>query len=264
MPNQKKIGLVLGGGGARGIAHIGVLKVLLRENIKFDLLCGCSMGALVGSCYATGMGIEKMEEIALNLRKRDLLKWLNISWPAISLVKGERVNEFLNSLVDNKDFSDTILPFTVMATDLENGQEVVLEKGSIANAVQASISVPGIFPPVETDGKYLIDGGVVNPTPIDIAEKMGAEIIIGVDLILKNDIKLDNPRMISTLIQSYEIIRNQTVKQKINNLSAKVILIYPEIRSTLDSFKFSDIAKLIECGEKAAEKVLSELKSCLR
>ncbi|HAM88952.1 TPA: hypothetical protein DDY55_00475 [Candidatus Falkowbacteria bacterium] len=263
MPNRKKIGLVLGGGGARGIAHIGVLKVLLRENIRFDLLCGCSMGALVGSCYATGMSIEKIEETVLNLRKRDFIKWLNISRPTSSLIKGEKVFEFIHSLIGDKEFTDTILPFSVMATDLENGREVILKNGPMATAVQASISVPGIFPPVSKDGKFLIDGGVVNPTPIDTAEKMGAEIIIGVDLMLKSDVKLKNPGIITTLLQSYEIIRNQAVLHKINNTNpnTKIILICPEIRSTLDSFKFSDIGKLIESGERAAVRVVSELKN---
>lgn len=260
MPDQKKIGLVLGGGGARGIAHIGVLKILERENIKPNILCGCSMGALVGSCYAVGMPLSEIEGIALALRKRDFLKWLNISKPSSSLVKGQRVFEFVHSLVGDKKFSDTILPFSVMTTNLENGQETILENGSIALAVQASISVPGIFPPVKINGKYLIDGGVVNPTPIDVAEKMGANTIIGVDLILKNEVKLENPGIITTLLQSYEIIRNQSVRQKINHLDSEIILICPEIRSTLDSFKFSDIAKLIASGERAAEKSIKGIK----
>ena len=258
MKKAKTIGLALGGGGARGFAHIGVLKVLEKNNIKFDYVCGVSMGSLIGACYVLGIGIEKIEKIAIEMRKRDMVKFLDLSRPKFSLIKGNKIIEFIKNIINDADFSQTKIPFAVIVTNLETGEEKIINKGSIAEAAQASISVPGIFPPVKIKSGYFIDGGVANPTPVDVCKNQGVDIVIGVDLIMKRKIKLDNPGPITTLFQSYDIIRSQIIKHKLKKVGGAII-ISPEIRGTIDSFKFNEIPKMIKSGEEAAEKALPEI-----
>jgi NTE family protein len=261
MNNKIKIGLALGGGGARGIAHIGVLKVLEREGIKIDYLCGTSMGALIGACYSLGMTVEEIEQQVLKIRKRDLMKMVDLRHPKRSIIKGNKVYQYITSLIDDAEFSDTKIPFAVVTTNLETGEEEILEKGLIAEAVQASVSVPGIFPPVKIGDSYLIDGGVVNPTPIDVSKNQGADLVIGVDLITKRRVKLDNPGTIAALMQSYDIIRMMAVKYKMQKANDCTVLIRPHVGGIVESFKFSEIPEIIKKGEIATEEMISEIKS---
>ncbi len=260
MINKNKIGLALGGGGARGIAHIGVLKVLEREGIKIDYLCGTSMGALFGSCYALGMPVAEIEQHALKIRKRDLMKMVDLRHPKRSIIKGNNVYQYITSLIGDAKFSQTKIPFAVVTTNLETGDEEIIEKGLIAEAVQASISVPGIFPPVKIGDSYLIDGGVVNPTPIDVSKSQGADLIIGVDLITKRRIKLDNPGTIAVLMQSYDIIRMMAVKYKMQKANECAVLIKPHVGGIIESFKFSEIPAIIKKGETATEEMMGEIR----
>jgi len=257
---DKKIGLALGGGGARGLAHIGVLKVLEKAKIKVDFLTGVSMGALIGAYYVLGMDLKKLEDEAVQLTKRKAVReLLDLANPKKSLLKGRKTACFIEKHIGQARFSDAKIPFSVIATDLATGEEVIIDRGEILPALMASISVPGIFPPVQIGDKYLIDGGVVNCTPVDRLEKMGADIVIGVDLIIKREIKLDNPGMVATLMQAYEIIRAQGVKNNINKLNKEAIIIKPKLRGTIDSFKFYDIDKFIKSGEKAAKEALPDI-----
>ncbi len=264
--NNKKIGLALGGGGARGLAHIGVLKVLEEEDIHIDMIAGVSMGAIIGACYATGISIDEIEKEALSMNKRKVFSSImDLSRPSKSILKGKKAFRFISKFLSDKTFLETKLSFGVIATDLESGDEVILKRGNIAKAVQASMSVPGIFPPVKIGSKYLIDGGVVNPTPTDLVKKMGADVVIGVDLVMKKSVKLNNPGTIATLMQSYEIIRSQAVKFKMNDkvINGNLAVIQPEIRSTIDSFKFYNIDKFIKSGEDATRKVMPKIKSLI-
>lgn len=264
---KKKIGIALGGGGARGIAHIGVLKVLEEENIDIDIVAGVSMGAIIGACYSLGISTGEMEREAISMNKRKAVSNLmDLARPSKSLLKGEKAYKFISKFIGAKTFEETKIPFGVIATDLEGGDEVVINSGNIARAVQASMSVPGIFPPVKIGDNYLIDGGVVNPTPTDLARKMGADLVIGVDLVLKKRVKLNNPGIVTTLLQSYEIIRSQAVKFKIGRQeeNGDPIIIQPEIRSTIDSFKFYNIHKFIESGEEATRKALPEIRKRIK
>jgi len=264
MNKKAKIALVLGGGGARGLAHVGVLRTLKKHKIDFDFIVGTSMGAAVGACFAFGLSAEELYKEAINTRKRDIFRLMDLGRPGKSLMKGAKVFDYIKNIIKDQDFKDTCLPFYAVATNLETGELEVLGSGSVAKAVQASVSVPGIFPPVQIDGKYLIDGGVVNPTPIDVAKDKGADIIIAVDLVMRRDIKLDNPGVITTLMQSYEIIRTQAVKSRLDKANKRTILIRPEVGGVIESFKFADIPMMIEEGEKAAEKMIFEIKNRIK
>jgi len=260
---SKKIGLALGAGGARGIAHIGVLKAMAEAEINISYLSGASMGALIGAAYAIGMSAADIEKEALKNKKR-ITKFIDINRPSGSILKGKKAAKYINELLKNKSFKDTLIPFRVIATDLETGNEVIIKSGKLADAVMASISVPGIFPPVKTGKKYLIDGGVVNPTPVDIVKKMGADIIIGVDLIMRQKSRLVNPGLITTIMHTYEIMRTQAVKQKIKHLNEETIIIKPKIGNTIDSYKFKDVKKFINEGEIAAEKAMPKILNKLK
>jgi NTE family protein len=176
------IGLVLGGGGARGLAHIGVLRVLEREGIAVDVVAGSSMGALIAGAWATGKTPDELEKIALQIKnKRTFLKLLNPMFPGAGLVRGMGVSNFLHSLVNGLTFNDTIIPVKIVASDLDTIEEVVFEQGKLVDAIRASISIPGVFRPVMHKGRILMDGGMANPVPVDVLIRAGVSRIIAVN-----------------------------------------------------------------------------------
>jgi NTE family protein len=263
---NKKIGLALGGGGARGLAHIGALKVLVEEGIRFDMISGCSMGAFIAAYYALGLDLEKLEkEVSGYTKSKAIKKLLDLGLPREAILKGEKSKKYIKELIGEKVvFGQTKIPLYIITTDLSTGEEVVLKKGNISEAIMASISVPGIFPPVKLDGKYLIDGGVVNPTPIDTVINGGADVVIGVDLVMKREVDIKNPNLVTTLLQSYEIIRTQAVKFNLSKVGKNTLIIKPKMRGTIDSFKFYDIDKFIKAGEVATREALPEIKKLIK
>ena len=166
--SRPKVGLVLGGGGARGLAHIGVLKVLEQEKVPIDLLAGTSMGGLIGALYAAGISPADMEKEAMQRgRKRSLARLLDLQPSPAGLVKGGRISEELAMhLGPGLNFRDLPMPLALVAVDLRSGQEVVLQEGRVIEAVRATISLPGFFVPVDLDGHLLVDGGVLNNVPV--------------------------------------------------------------------------------------------------
>ena len=178
-----KIGLALGCGGARGLAHIGVLRVLEREKIPIDLIVGASMGCLVGGIYASGMDAITMEEIALNINWQQTARFFTPTISKAGLVDGNKIEKLVESFIGKKRFPKLKIPFATVSTDIENGKQVVIKNGKVARAIRASCSVPGIFTPLRYRNRFLVDGGLVNPFPVDVARKMGADIVIGVNVI---------------------------------------------------------------------------------
>ena len=177
-----KTGLALGSGAARGLTHIGVLNALEEKKISIDYISGSSIGALIGAAYAMGMPLSEIENIAL---KTDWKLMAKIFLPTLSLsaiVNDKYVGEFLYSLFGDKDFEDLKIPFSVITTDIESGQMVVLESGNLLKAVRASISLPMLFSPVIYDSKKLVDGGLSNPIPVDIVKAQNVDRVIAVNL----------------------------------------------------------------------------------
>ena len=182
-----KFGLALGSGSARGMAHIGVIEVLEAYHIPIDMIAGTSIGALIGSLYASGVSIKKIKRIARQVKKRAPLIIFDPTLPFSGLISGKRIDEMLNRIaLKNKDFSDLKIAFAAISTDLTSGAKVILNQGSVLKAVRASISIPGIFIPVKFHESYLVDGGIVDPVPVDVVEKMGADFIIAVSLTERN------------------------------------------------------------------------------
>jgi NTE family protein len=174
------IGLALGGGAARGWSHIGVIRVLEQAGIKPDIICGTSIGALVGAVYAAGE-LDRFEQWVLRLKISEVVSYMDVSLSS-GLLKGERLMEFFRRDYADRAIEDLSIPFAAVATSLKTGAEVWLREGSILEAVRASIALPGLFEPSLKDGVILVDGGLVNPVPVSLARAIGADFVIAVDL----------------------------------------------------------------------------------
>ncbi len=186
--NKKfKIGLALGSGAARGLAHIGVLKALKEENISIDMIAGSSIGALVGACYARKGEIASLEEIILMIDWKQLVRLAdpNLALLFKGVIHGKKVKELLRSLIGDVEFKDLKIPLAVVTTDANTGEEVVIKEGSVIEAVRASISMPAIFMPVKFKNRFLIDGGIINPVPVNVVKDMGATFVIACNVIHK-------------------------------------------------------------------------------
>jgi NTE family protein len=174
------IGLALGSGSARGWAHLGVIRALEQAGIRPDLVCGTSIGALVGAAYAAGE-LERFEQWALGLRFKDVVAFLDVSLSS-GLFKGERMMDFFRRNFTDRPIEELAMPFAAVATSLRTGAEVWLRQGSTLDAVRASIALPGFFAPALREGSVVVDGGLVNPVPVSLARAMGADVVIAVDL----------------------------------------------------------------------------------
>ncbi|HET7752385.1 MAG TPA: patatin-like phospholipase family protein [Anaeromyxobacteraceae bacterium] len=182
-PPVPRIALVLGGGAARGFAHVGVIRALEQEKIPIDLVVGTSVGSLIGAIYAADADSFELEWTAFTLGKDDLLDYgIASAVVGMGLAKGDKLEQFVRTRVKTGDIEKLKIPFAAVATDLNWGTKVVLDRGSVARAVRASSAIPGVFQPVQHMGKLLVDGGVVDNIPISVARAKGADIVIAVDI----------------------------------------------------------------------------------
>jgi len=182
MALRKTVGLVLGAGASRGWAHIGIIEALEEANIPIDFIAGSSVGAYIGAVYAGG-GLNRLKEFLLKMDGKKIFSYIDVSISRSGFLNGtKRVNELFSMHTDAVTFEDLSIPLMMVATDIEGGKKVILKKGPIIDALRATMSYPGLFSPVMVDGKWLIDGAVVDPVPVGIARAMGADIIIAVDL----------------------------------------------------------------------------------
>lgn len=178
---KRKIGLALSSGMARGWAHIGAVKALIKLGFKFDIITGCSIGALVGGCYLAGK-LDELEAWALSLNKRKIVSYLDMRLRSGGLIGGERLVKEMHNYMGNIKIESFPIPYAAMTTDLATGHEVWLQKGELIEAMRASISLPGIFPPVKYQGRWLADGALVNPLPIAACRALGADMVIAINL----------------------------------------------------------------------------------
>ena len=178
---RPKIGLALGSGSARGWSHIGVIRALTEQGIKPDIITGCSIGALVGATYVKGE-LDKLEEWVRQLGWKEIVDLLDISFLGGGFIKGENLMQFIESHTEDVNIEDLDIPYGAITTDLDTGREIWLQSGSLLDAVRASIALPGLFTPVEREGRWHVDGGLVNPVPVSLCRAMGAEVVIAVNL----------------------------------------------------------------------------------
>ena len=178
---QLKIGLALGSGSARGLAHIGVLRAINETGINIDVIAGTSMGALIGAVFAAGK-LDGLTARFLDFDWKSIITLLDPVFPRSGLIDGQKITDFVRAHVPATNIEDLPIPFRAVATCIMSGEEVVFGTGDLIEAVRASISVPGIFTPVRNDGRVLVDGGLVNPVPVSVVRAMSADLIIAVDL----------------------------------------------------------------------------------
>lgn len=252
---RPKIGVALGSGGLRGLVHVGVLKVLDREKIPIDFVGGCSIGALIGAFYCAGLDPDTIYKLARHTKRRH---WLDFIIPKMGIIAGDRVLDMLKLLTKQKEFSELSIPLAVVATELNHGQEIVFTEGEVAQAVRASISVPGIFVPYQYNDMLLVDGAVLNPTPIDVVRRMGADKIIGVDLAHAGTI-CNVTNTFDVIIQSIDIMERELFKHRQHQCD---VLIRPEVAHISPS-SFECIDECVTLGEQAAEAALPSIKALL-
>ncbi len=184
--------LVLGSGGARGWAHLGVIRAMEEAGIAIDCVAGTSMGALVGAALATNCH-RALESMAVNLQWTEILFYFSdLSFSRSGLIDGRKMLDFIGKHIESVNIEDLPIPYRAVATDIEAGKEVLLGEGDLLKAVRSSISIPGIFTPERRDGRWMVDGGLVNPVPVSVARTMGADMIVAVDVNQGSDVKIGN------------------------------------------------------------------------
>lgn len=279
------IGLALGGGGARGYAHIGVIRTLLAHQVPIDVVAGTSMGAVIGGAYACGLDLYKIERILKNLDVNKLLGIPDTTLRGIESLAGKTASEYLFKKADwrihepislkqlyeflrlftgERSFEDLSVPLSVVACDIDTGEEVILRSGKLYRAIAASMAFPGVHPPVPIEGRFLVDGGLVNKIPVDAAVAMGAEIVMAVDVGAAL-----NPHVITSLdvlIQSNAITSQELVRLKLElmrqRLGEKFIIIRPRV-DRIRIFQLRQLDLPVQEGERATAEKLSLIKEII-
>lgn len=275
---QSKVGLALSGGGALGLAHIGVLKILEQESTPIDYLAGTSIGGIVAAGYASGLSPTFLEQETLRMANlRRLLTLADPSLPRRGFLEGQKVREYLMGHLGDRTFDDLRLPLTLVAADLNSGREVFLREGRLVDAIRATIALPGIFTPVERNGQLLVDGGLLDNLPADAARHMGADIVIAVDAAadastmsslveaLRQRRYVPNGLVdtVEVLYRSLGVMLVEITRRRLAEAQPEVI-IRPAIPPGVTVLTgFSRATEIIAAGEKAAIEALPRIQALL-
>lgn len=260
---KRGIGLALGSGSARGLAHIGVLKVLEREGIPINAISGASIGALIAGLYAAGVPLEDLESIALKATRRTVLSFIDPIPSLKGLMLGKRIQELLRSFIGSADFSELKIPVALVATDILTGEEVVFKNnGDVVDAIRASISIPVVFVPVRVGERTLVDGGVVNPVPVDTVTSLDPRAVpVAVSVIPKVEHKqAERPTTVDIFLNAFDIMQQRLYEM---NKSLARIVIEPDV-SFASGIEFWEARRIIERGEQAALKAVPDIKRALK
>lgn len=261
---RKKIGLALGGGGAKGLSHIGVIKILEQNKIPIDFIAGTSIGALVGGLYAAGKDIGYVEKIALDSNMDKFASMMIEFTRSGGLVRGEKVLKFLKDSLDEIDFRELQIPFVAVATELNSALTYYFEKkGDVAEAIRASISYPPVFSPYKIKNKLFIDGGLSCQVPAEKVRSMGADIVIAVNLENNYIFRKDAFNREAAIGNTYRLL-DSSMKVIVRNLAEHDIryadvVINPKVGKFGTWSDFDKAKKLIKIGEKSAKKAISEV-----
>jgi NTE family protein len=269
-----RLGLALGGGGVRGLAHIGVLKVLEREGIPIHFLAGTSMGGLVAAAYASGLSARELEAEALRMsRPRNLLALLDRRLPSRGLLQGEQVEQYLAELLGDVSFDELRIPLALIAADLNTEQKAVLQQGRLVDAVRCTIAFPGLFSPVELCDQLLVDGGLLDNLPAGVVRQMGADVVVAVTVATTQESvalfaeKLYRRRFVPTgLVDIMEVVWRSlgVMMHEIDRYGLQAasadLLLCPAIPSEVTVFTGLNHAdRIIASGERAAQEQLPHL-----
>ena len=269
---HEKTGLALSSGAARGIAHIGVLSVLEREKIPVDAIAGTSIGAIIGGLYACGINSQDIAEAIKSINRRRMYSFFDFSLSNQGFIRGTKVREWLTSIVGNLKFEDLKIPFCCVAADVITGEKIVIKEGLVVDGIRASISIPVLYTPFHWQGRYLIDGGMVDPVPVDATREMGAEFVIAATVSPEKGKKLQRitidgvlppgPPTIFSIIRRLRKVRDGDEIE--TGASRADMVIKPAVRGRrIRPGDHRRIEELISSGEEAANCALPELKNKL-
>lgn len=266
--SNNKIGLALGGGGPRGLAHIGVIKKLEEIGVEVDLIAGTSIGADIGGTYAASADINKIESLALETDRKSLFDlFAQPSFLGGGLIGTDGIEEYLEEHFGRKKFKDLKIPFEAVATDINSGEQVNLNQGDLIKAIIASLSIPLVFKPTKLDGKMLVDGGLSAPVPVGVAQKMGADKVIAVNLLHFPKQKKNRPQEPDDKLGMMKVANNtiDILRHHLADYSAKKadVVIKPDVAKTSWA-KFADANQVIKKGEKATMSKKDRLQGLIR
>ena len=250
-----KVALVMGAGASRGFTHIGALKILEANRVPIHLIVGTSAGSFVGCLSAYGFTAFQIQSLSFSIEKGDII---DLTVPDKGFIKGEKLESYVNHLVNSTPIEKMRTPLYVVATDIQSGEEVVFASGNTGTAVRASCSIPGIFQPVKIGAKTYVDGGLVSPVAVDYARKMGADLVIAVDISTGANNAPPQTTM-ETILQSVVIMYSKISQ---NQLSRADIVIRPNV-SHIGSTDFSKRHEAVLEGEKAAIEAMPQIKAAL-
>ncbi|HAZ23195.1 MAG TPA: esterase [Firmicutes bacterium] len=249
------LGLALGGGAARGMAHLGVLRVLEREGINVDYLAGTSMGAVVAAVYAVGTDPNYIARLAEKLRWETLV---DIRFNKMGLISGDKIERVIQVLTKNRNFEELQMPLAIIAADLGSGEPVIFRSGPIYSAVRASIAIPGVFEPIKCGDRMLVDGGIINNVPVKPVRDLGADVVIAVDV--SHDQGSSEPRnFVEVLFKAFEVMGAYINKAQLESAD---LVIAPNT-DKIGPAGFYRAAECIAAGEQAAEEALPRIRELL-
>jgi NTE family protein len=252
-----KLGLALGGGAARGFAHIGVLQVLEEEGIKPTLVVGTSAGSVVAAFYASGKTAAQLQWLADTMDESQFTDWAN-PFTGRGMLRGEALGKYVNSQLNGMKIEDMKMPLGIVATDLRTGDGILFRRGDVATAVRASSAVPSVFEPVRIGGKDYVDGGLVSPVPVRYAREMGADVVLAIDISSRpEDAKTSD--VLKVLLQTFSIMGKSISQLELAQADVVVRPALPDVGSA----EFSARKKSIEAGRAAMKQALPQLKALL-
>ncbi len=260
-----RLGLALGGGGARGLAHFGIIQRLQELDIHIDCVCGTSIGAIAAGIMASGNLVPALEWCA----QPDWIKlprlFVDGHFTNKALVKGEQIERLLAKLIPARDFTELSLPCAMVATDLHSGEEVDMRSGDVLSAVRASMSIPGIFKPVAREGRVLVDGGLVNPLPVGLCRELGADKVIAVDITPRAQPRsgksLDDMNIFDVLTETFRVFNGEMTRRVLRDSPADVLL-HPEV-DDVKTLDFRNADRLVEVGRRVVDERLADIVGCV-
>lgn len=262
---SKTLGLALGSGGARGVCHAGFLLALEEEGIKPDYIAGCSMGSVIGGCYASGMSAQQIKEAILKIKAWDLLDVSPAVITKLSLLRGNKMRDLLVEYVGVEKLEDMKIPFRCVATELYSGKLHVFKKGNAALAIQASSTIPVVFRPVKDGSKMYVDGGCLCRVPVKVVKDMGADVVVAVDALKNAEKPVDKvPNIVSMVLRVFDIMdANQTKQSRKLEKGLCDLLIEPEMEG-LSQYVVKNLDKAFDEGYAAGKANIGKIKDLIK
>lgn len=262
---SKTLGLALGSGGARGVAHIGFIKALEEEGIKPDFISGSSMGAVIGSCYAKGMKIDEIRDITLKIKTGDIIDFSASAITKLGLLRSKKVQRIFLQYLGDVTFDELDVPFTCTAVDLYSGKLHVFDRGSVALAVQASSAIPTVFRPVAYEDKLLVDGGVLCRVPVEQVKAMGADVVVAVDVLVNTSKKVEDvSNIFSMVLRLFDIMDNNATLLSEQLYPEKCDLVLKPAMEGMSPYAIKELDRAYEEGYQVGKDHIDKIKELLK